>query len=81
MSLFNVVIINIKGDIMKNVGSIDRVVRIVIGAGVLGAGFYFENCLGLIGIIPLLTALTGKCPLYMPFGISTCKTKTTEENK
>ncbi|HJW84711.1 MAG TPA: DUF2892 domain-containing protein [Anaerolineae bacterium] len=30
---------------------------------------------GMIGFILVLTAVFGRCPIYMPFGISTCKTK------
>ena len=58
-----------------NVGSLDRTARIIIGLLILAAGFYFQNWFGLIGIIPLGTALTGWCPAYLPFGISTCKKK------
>ena len=55
-----------------NVGTIDRFLRVIIGLGILGAGFYFKNWLGLIGIVPLLTAFVGFCPAYLPFGLSTC---------
>ena len=56
-----------------NVGSLDRTARILIGLLILAAGFYFQNWFGLIGLIPLGTALMGWCPAYLPFGISTCK--------
>ncbi len=55
-----------------NVGTIDRVIRVILGLGILGAGYYFKNWLGLIGIVPLLTAFVGFCPAYLPFGLSTC---------
>lgn len=55
-----------------NVGTIDRVIRVIIGLGILGAGYYFKNWLGLIGIVPLLTAAVGFCPAYLPIGLSTC---------
>lgn len=58
-----------------NVGSLDRTARIIIGLLILAAGFYFQNWFGLIGIVPLGTALLGWCPAYLPFGISTCKKK------
>jgi type IV secretory pathway TrbD component len=58
-----------------NVGSIDRTLRIIAGLVILAAGFYFQNWFGLIGLIPLGTALMGWCPAYLPFGISTCKKK------
>jgi hypothetical protein len=55
-----------------NVGTIDRIIRVILGLGLLGAGYYFKNWLGLIGIVPLLTAFVGFCPAYLPFGLSTC---------
>lgn len=58
-----------------NVGSIDRVVRIVAGLAVLGAGYYFKSWWGLVGFVPLLTAAFGFCPAYPIFGINTCSLK------
>lgn len=55
-----------------NVGTIDRVIRVILGLGILAAGYYYKNWLGLIGIVPLLTAFVGFCPAYLPFGLSTC---------
>ena len=59
----------------RNVGRADRIARIIIGLAILGAGYYFECWLGLIGIVPILTAAINWCPLYMPFGINTCRSK------
>lgn len=56
----------------KNVGSIDRGVRIVLGLLILGAGWYYGSWLGLIGLVPLVTAFAGWCPLYRLVGVSTC---------
>ncbi len=56
----------------KNVGSADRIVRFVLGAVIIGAGVYYQSWLGIIGIIPIFTAVINWCPLYLPFGISTC---------
>ncbi|MEZ5000539.1 MAG: DUF2892 domain-containing protein [Bacteroidales bacterium] len=55
----------------KNIGKYDRVIRIVLGLAIIALGFYFKTFLGLIGLIPLVTALFGFCPLYSPFGLST----------
>jgi len=55
-----------------NVGSLDRILRIVLGLAVLGAGLYFKNLLGLIGLVPLLTAVIGFCPVYPLLGLNTC---------
>ena len=62
----------------KNVGSADRIVRIVLGLGLLSLLFVLEapmKYVGLIGIVPLLTALMGWCPLYSLLGMNTCKVK------
>lgn len=56
-----------------NVGRKDRIVRIVVGVGIIGAGVYFQSWLGAIGIVPLLTAIVRWCPAYVPFGASTCE--------
>ncbi len=52
-------------------GSADRGLRAIVGIGILAAGYYFQSWWGLIGLIPLLTALVGVCPAYLPFGLST----------
>lgn len=57
----------------SNVGNTDKIIRIIIGLGVIGAGFYYNNWLGLLGFVPLLTAFISFCPLYAIFGMSTKK--------
>lgn len=63
-----------------NVGGIDRILRIVIGLGLL-VWFFFDQGTGfwhwakLIGIVPLLTGLLSTCPLYSILGVSTCPTR------
>ena len=59
----------------QNVGGIDRVLRLVVGLVLVGWGATTQNLWGLIGIIPLATAAIGWCPTYLPFGITSCKTK------
>ncbi len=56
-----------------NVGGIDRILRIIAGLAILGVGFYFKSWWGLIGIVPILTAVFRFCPAYLPFGLSTCR--------
>jgi hypothetical protein len=59
-----------------NVGTLDRIVRIIAGSllivlaatGVIGM-------LGYIGIVPLLSGIFRFCPAYLPFGINSCKIK------
>lgn len=56
-----------------NVGKTDRTIRIIIGICIVAAGVYFKSWWGAVGIIPLFTAAIGWCPIYLPFGISSCK--------
>ncbi|PJA96414.1 MAG: DUF2892 domain-containing protein [Ignavibacteriales bacterium CG_4_9_14_3_um_filter_34_10] len=60
---------------MQNVGGADRILRIVLGIVVIVLGLLYHSWWGLIGIVPLMTGLMNRCPAYLPFGISTCKTK------
>lgn len=62
-------------------GSADRVIRVILAAVI--AYLYYANIItGTLGIVLLvlagvflLTSVVSFCPLYAPFGISTCKTK------
>ena len=61
-----------------NIGVVDKVVRIVVGVGLLSLILVLEGnvrWLGLIGIVPLVTGLIGYCPLYSVLGLSTCSMK------
>ncbi len=59
-----------------NVGGIDKIVRIVAGAGLIGATVAgMLPVWGYIGIVPLATGLMGWCPAYSIFGMNTCGTK------
>lgn len=55
-----------------NVGGIDRILRIILGLAILGVGYYFKSYWGFVGLVPLLTAVVGFCPLYTLLGLSTC---------
>jgi ABC-type polysaccharide/polyol phosphate export permease len=58
---------------MQNVGTIDRIVRIVVGLALIALVFVGpQTPWGWIGVIPLATALIGFCPAYRLFGLSTC---------
>ncbi len=62
----------------SNVGTIDRIVRIVVGLALLSLVFIGPQTLwGLVGIVPLLTGIVRICPAYSIFGISTCSTRST----
>ncbi len=57
----------------ENVGSIDRALRIVVGLVLLSLIFVGpKTWWGLVGLIPLGTALMKSCPLYSLVGLSTC---------
>lgn len=57
----------------KNVGKIDKIIRIGAAVVIGALGLYFESWWGLVALVPLATALMGFCPLYCPLGASTCK--------
>ena len=58
-----------------NVGAIDKLLRVIAGLALLAWAVWGEGAwhwLGFIGIVPILTALVGFCPLYTLLGIRTC---------
>ncbi|QQS36109.1 MAG: DUF2892 domain-containing protein [Ignavibacteriales bacterium] len=57
-----------------NVGSADKLIRIILGVAIIIAGIFFQSWWGLVGVVPLMTALMNFCPAYSLLGIST-KTK------
>ena len=57
----------------SNVGTTDRLLRLVAGLGIAIAGVIFESYWGLIGVVLLATAIFRFCPLYWPFKINTDK--------
>jgi len=61
-----------------NVGTVDRVIRIVAGLVLLSLIFVLEGNArwwGLVGFVPLATGLIGWCALYVPFGVDTRRTR------
>ena len=65
----------------KNMGSADRIIRLIIAA-IIGILYYTETISGTFGIVLMvlagvfvLTSFISFCPLYAPFGISTCTIK------
>lgn len=56
-----------------NEGAIDRVLRVILGLGILSLAFVGpQTPWAYLGAIPLLTGLVGFCPLYAMLGINTC---------
>lgn len=63
-------------NMIKNVGSIDRTLRIIAGLTLIGlAATGIIGAWGWVGIVPILTGSTGSCPAYSVMGLSTCKLK------
>ena len=61
---------------MKNVGTVDRAIRIIAGIILISLVFVGpQTPWGWIGLVPLLTGLAGTCPVYTILGIRTCKLK------
>jgi hypothetical protein len=67
----------------KNVGSVDRgfralvgIVALVLAFTTLGvmAGSLWGIVAAVVGVVMLGTAAIGMCPLYIPFKLSTCST-------
>lgn len=70
----------------KNMGSTDRVIRVLLAVLFFYLGFS-GTVTGVAGVIVMvlgavfiLTASVSFCPLYLPFGISTCKSEKQENN-
>jgi hypothetical protein len=62
-----------------NMGTADRVVRILVAVAI--GILYFTGrisgtlatVLGVVAVVFVLTSLVGRCPAYLPFGLSTCR--------
>ena len=65
----------------KNMGAADKTVRFIVAA-IIAVLYFTDTVSGTLGIVLLvlagvfvLTSFISFCPLYAPFGITTCKTK------
>lgn len=57
----------------RNVGTLDRIARVLIGAALIAIVFVGpETPWGWIGVVPLATAFVGFCPAYRLIGLRTC---------
>lgn len=59
-----------------NVGTVDRVIRVIVGLALLALFFVYPGAwwlwiTGLVGLVLVVTGLVGVCPLYLLLGIST----------
>lgn len=66
----------------RNVGGLDRKIRLLLGVPAVAVGLFVAGgmrgeplgvLVGLVGLVSLLTGITARCPLYVPFGISTAR--------
>ncbi len=71
----------------RNVGNTDKLIRYVVALAILSL-YYFRLVDGVAGLIVIavafvfaITGLLGFCPVYLPFGINTCKRKKGKEEK
>lgn len=62
-----------------NVGRIDRILRIVVGLALIIWAVMDGPVWAWIGVVPLITGAIGWCPVYLPFGINTCKTQSNQQ--
>jgi hypothetical protein len=57
----------------SNVGTLDRVIRVIVGLAMISLVFVGPKTVwGWIGLVPLITGLSGWCPLYALLGWRTC---------
>ncbi len=56
----------------KNIGNMERGIRLAAGLAIIGAGVYYQSYWGAVGLIPVMTAGLGWCPPYALLGINTC---------
>lgn len=57
----------------KNIGSTDRIIRIILGLALIIWGIISINYFGAIGLILIATALAKRCPAYTIIGVKTNK--------
>lgn len=69
----------------KNMGGIDRILRLVVAALIIVL-YFMDKFTGTLGIVLLvvagifiITSLFSYCPLYVPFGINSCPIKESKE--
>ena len=68
---------------MKNMGNTEKIIRLAVGAIIIGFGFYNKNWWGILGVLPILSAVTGYCflsPLFSKFCCRSDKKTDTEHH-
>jgi hypothetical protein len=64
----------------RNLGKAGKAVRLSGGIAILALGIYYQNWLGLLGIVLIILALSGWCPIYMLLGMDHCPVKEDESD-
>ena len=57
----------------RNVGTIDKLIRVIAGAVIIALGVKYNSWWGALGAIPIVTAALSWCPLYSILRIKSCK--------
>ncbi len=57
----------------ENVGTIDRIVRVILGLTIITISLYYKSWWGVLGVFPLLTGSYGWCWIYYILGMTTMK--------
>ncbi len=69
---------------MKNVGTTDRLIRMILGLGLMFGGIASNGSLGcifvILGLVVTISGMTGKCVFYACQGINTCSLPPSAEN-
>ena len=63
----------------RNVGTVDRIIRAIVGILIIVICIIFKSWWGIIGLLLLISAALGYCPPYKLLGISTYKGKKPEK--
>lgn len=58
-----------------NVGKTDKIIRLILVIVCVLAGIFTQNYWFFLGVLPLFSVLTGRCPVYSLLGIRTCPLK------
>lgn len=59
----------------KNIGKMDKLIRLLLGSFIIIVGAYDKSVWGVLGMVPVITASSGVCPLYSLFHINTISNK------
>jgi len=62
-----------------NVGKTDKIIRLVVAISCILLGIFTKNSWFFLGIIPLFSVVTGRCPVYSILGVRTCPLKNSSQ--